>query len=118
MVKLVVGPDADPFVRDASGKYAWSCLFPPIPADSYDILKYFLDLGMPVNEKLSNDVLPFGEWFTSEALTPQMVELFLDHGLDLTLKTKGKSLLDIARACARADVKQVLIRRGLLENKA
>lgn len=117
LVKLVVSAGADPFLRDAAGKYAWSFVFPPSREESGEILKYLLDLGIPVNEPLSHGVPPFGEWCTADSVTPEILELFLDHGLDLTLEIKGRSLLKIALACAKPAIIECLQRRGLLPNK-
>jgi hypothetical protein len=115
MVQTVVEAGADPLLRDEMGRCAWAFVIPTPKEEVYQILKYLLELGMPVNERLRDGTLPFASWFATPGVTPRILELFLDHGLDLTAQTRGRSLFAAAKDVAREELLAVLDRRADFE---
>jgi ankyrin repeat protein len=108
ILKMVVKARANPFEVDSKGRYAWVCAIPASGKARYDVMRYLLDLELPVNLKLRDGTVPFIDLLTND--DPELVQLFLDRGLDLTLVHRGSTLLEIAGQVASKENLAVISR--------
>jgi ankyrin repeat protein len=94
IVQTIVKAGGYPFDLDTKGRYAWICAIAGSGKKRYDIMKYLLDLGQPANWKLRDGSVPFVDILIKD--DPELIQLFLDHGLKLEMEHQGRTLLEIA----------------------
>lgn len=94
IVQMIVKAGGYPFDLDAHGRYAWMCAIGCSGKGRYDVIKYLLDLGQPPGWKLRDGTVPFVDLLVKD--DPELIQLFLDHGLDLNITHQNRTLLEIA----------------------
>jgi ankyrin repeat protein len=105
IIRMVVAAGADPHALDIQGRPGWVSAFPLLSEKKderdmtlktrFEVFKYLLvDLKLSPNIRLYDGVLPVATLFIDP--DPEGIKLFLDCGLDLTMKVRGMTLWQLA----------------------
>jgi hypothetical protein len=110
ILNMVLEKGADPFRVCARGKFAWvSAMSAKDLGVRYAMVKRLLDLGLPVNVRCEpGSVLPAAGLIAEE--NPDLMRLFLEHGLDWNQKVRGQPLIDLVFSTAGPQTKEALRR--------
>jgi hypothetical protein len=95
---MIAKAGVNPFRVDAKGRYAWVCAIPCNGKERLEVIRYLFDLEQPVNLKLRDGSVPFVDLLMKD--DPELIQLFLERGLDLGMTQNGKSLVTIAEQIA------------------
>jgi hypothetical protein len=108
ILELMIASGADPKRVCNKGKYAWvHAMSSRDPAVRYAMVKRLLDLDLPINVRCENNcVLPAAGVLAQE--NPELIHLFLTHGLDLNQRVRDQTFLELAMETAGPETKKVL----------
>jgi ankyrin repeat protein len=117
IIRMVVAAGADPHVLDIKGRPGWASAFPLLSEKKderemtlkrrFEVFKYLLrDLKLSPNIRLNDGVLPVATLFIDP--DPEGIKLFLDCGLDLTMKVRGMTLWQLAHDVSSPETRAIL----------